>query len=108
MLYVARCYRHIDLLLLILVMTVIVIILIKFSIIYEEKLYSINQVKSMKIVGIINDASVRIDGFVLVPGTDYIYIPQYAYYEKGKMRTTFSYRKCKREMMLDRERRGTI
>ncbi len=99
MLYLAKLYKYTDGILIAMLALCIIIVLLRISISKEEAANKKRSIKDMKIVHNISDPSVLIRGFVVMPGTDTIYVPVYGYYKDGVLHKTLSYRKCKRECM---------
>lgn len=99
MLYLARLYDYLDIMVLVLLVIVVAIISVRISIAREEKLYGRRIVSRIEIRNNIKDPTVRISSLKLIPGTGFAYTPVYAYEKKGVEYTTKSYIKCKLNTM---------
>lgn len=97
MLHVSMLYRYTDIMMLILLGCILVIIGLKISIIWEERKKVVRVVPDMVILNNTTDAAAAIKTLLLVPGTDFLYVPVYYYYKNGVEHTTLSYRKCRYE-----------
>lgn len=97
MLYIAKFYNQMHILIMALIIVVIAIIVLKASIMHEERLCPRNFIPRVLIINNMIDPMVRIKELVLVPGTNFLYTPVYLYYKDGVERTTISYIKCKWE-----------
>lgn len=96
MLRFAMLYKYKDIMLVVITVIIVMIICLAISVMVEKRNSRVRQISSMHIINVVTDPSVSIKGFVLVPGTDFLYTPRYSYCVNGKMKTTYSYRKCKR------------
>lgn len=98
MLHLARMVYLTPIMTLTLSVIIGAIVLIKVSIICDNNTDRVRYTYDMNIIGHVGDPYIQIKGFTLVPLTKGTYIPNYAYYKDGEWKTTYSYKKCKREM----------
>lgn len=96
MLRIAMAYKNLDVFITLLCIVLVLMSIVAFSIYKDDGRGKYGASQKMHILNRIDDPSVLIRGMVLLPWTASTYVPKYAYYKGDTLRTTFSYRKCKR------------